>query len=169
MIDQKGVQTFLSEIFINDGVSDEGKNNFSKFFAAEIIPQQHTFGRACDITTTGLFSQCNLNLANLSNGMSMTSSTIREASRIQLCRRLVTDESFLAPLLSRLNVSGDEISETMIQNAAFLFYPAWDSHPEIISSLKKLELEMLNSGESFSSRWKIILDVLCESPYWEIL
>lgn len=169
LIDRKGVETLLAEIFINDGVSESEQTAFSNLFAAEILVQQHMFGRPCDAIASGSTLDCGYNLGNMTNGMSQSSSTIREASRIQLCRRLLSREGLLNPLLARLGVIDQAPNAENLQRAIQLFYPPWENSTEVIGALANLDSQMARNGETLKNRWTLILSTLCDSPYWEIL
>lgn len=169
LIDQKGVKSALMEIFLNEGVTEEENSAFSNLFAVEITMQQHMFGRPCDAIAAGTTLECGHNLNNLTLGMSQSSSTIREASRIQLCRRLLSRDGLLNPILLRLGGFNQVPNGENLGRAVQLFYPAWENHPEVVSALSNLDYQMARQGEPLKNRWALILSSLCDSPYWEIL
>jgi hypothetical protein len=169
LLDRKGIESVFRDVFINEGVTENEQTAFDNIFAAEILTQQHMFGRPCDAVATGTMLDCNYNLANLSQGMDQSSSTVREASRIQLCRRLVSRKGLLIPLLSRLGVLNQSPSESSIQSAIELFYPRWDNPAEARLALMKLDAQMANRNESIQNRWSLIISTICESPFWEVL
>ena len=171
LIDQKGIQTLLSEVFLNNGVSDSGQIEFSNFFSTYISNEQHMFGRPCDILSTGSLSNCANNFTNLSNGMSQSTSTIRAASMIQVCRSLVSQNEMMDQLILRIvgqNQNTLPNPQSLII-AIQLFYPAWDNLEPIIHALASVDSQLAKNGESMQMRWKVIVSTLCESPYWGLL
>jgi hypothetical protein len=169
LIDRKGVQSILSEVFLSSGTIEPDNTAFNNLFASEILLQQHMFGRPCDVVTTGSFLDCGYNLSNLTIGMNQSSSTIREASRIQLCRRLVSHDSLFNNLLHRLGVTNQAADVASLQRAIQLFYPAWENSISALQALLGLVTKMASQGEDSQSQWRLVVATLCESPYWEIL
>lgn len=169
LIDRVGVNSLLSDVFLTNVSSASDIAAFQNLFSAEVLLQQHMYGHPCDIVANGSTLDCGYNFANLTIGMSQSSSTIREASRVQMCRRLVAQDGLLNTLVARIR--GKDVTPTSesLQTAIQLFYPAWEDNGEIVSALQSLDYKMAVSSESIKDRWRVIILTICESPYWEIL
>lgn len=171
LVDQLGVTSTLENIFQADSSSSSDRKAFIDLIRAEIRPQQHAFGRPCDIIATGNYSDCFYNLTNLEMGMWKSTSTIREASRIQLCRRLVANNSLLKTAVNQVTGKDLTPTEDSLKKAVKLFYPAWedDSLGNVVQALVALDYKMAMNSEPISDRWRMVFVTICETPYWEIL
>lgn len=169
LIDRVGVHSLLSEVFLTNVLNATDIAAFHGLFNAEVLLQQHMYGHPCDIIASGSTLDCGYNYANLTIGMSQSSSTIREASRVQMCRRLVAQDGLMNTLVAR--IKGEDVTPTSesLQRAIQLFYPSWEDNGEIIIELQSLDYKMAMNSESTKDRWRMIILTICESPYWEIL
>jgi hypothetical protein len=178
-----GDRDFVRSVFFNvfsaplalgdGGAPDAGDNTaaFNGLFDAEIIAQQHLFGRACNPLEKGNGDDCNGNLTNAAL-KGIESSAGREATRIQLCRRFSANDDFAGRAITRaggaLTAAPNEASFAGI---ARLFYP--DIEPEDLTPLQKslatLDAEMSKNAEPMLERWRMLLLTVCETPDWQIL
>lgn len=171
LIDQLGVTSTLENIFQTESSGSSDRKAFFDLIHAEIHPQQHAFGRPCDIIATGNYSDCFFNLTNLEMGMWKSTSTVREASRIQLCRRLVANNNLLNTAVNQVKGKDLTPTEASLRKVVTLFYPAWedDSLGNVIQALVALDYKMALNSEPIFDRWRMVFVTICETPYWETL
>lgn len=169
LIDRQGVESFFSNLLLDENSSIETVNLFNKILSEEIITQQHMFGRSCDPFVTGNMNACGNNLSNLNIALTQPPSTIRFASKIHLCRRLLSNYNLLTPLLEKNHLVNISPNPVNISLAISLYFPAMEFNQNDYNALNRLILEMNNSGIDGYHQWMIIMTTLCESPYWEVL
>lgn len=169
LIDHKTIQSFFYSIFINEGSSQKTINELSIILSSEIIMQQNTFGYPCDPISSGDFSECNYSLANLSTPLSQSSSTIREASRVQTCRRITSNNDLLLAAIENIHAQNEFPNSSSILKALRLFYPALSEVDEPLNALIVLSNQMAQNEEDHFTQWRLIINIICESPYWELL
>ncbi|MBN8536283.1 MAG: hypothetical protein J0M15_04485 [Deltaproteobacteria bacterium] len=171
LIDRVGVTSVLENVFLSGLSSEADRNTFFDLINAEIRPQQHAFGRPCDIVAQGTFADCFYNLTNLEMGMWKSTSTVRESSRIQLCRRLVATDSLLNSAVNQ--VKGQDLTPnvTSLQKTVQLFYPAWEAESitNVVQALVTIDNKMAVNSETMLDRWRLVFLSVCETAYWEIL
>ena len=90
---------------------------------------------------------------------------------MQICRRLISADAIMQPLIARLDGAEPTPDEKSIENILHLFYPNLEESAAgpISTSLIALDTAMANDTEKVYDRWKVIILTVCESPGWELL
>lgn len=137
----------------------------------EIRPAQHLYGRPCNPYESGDSLDCELIVGNASLGMAASSSSGREASRLQTCLWLSASEETLNVALSKVAGSASEPSALTAMEVVRHFYPAADETlvNEAVAALVTLDQRMVAAGETARDRWRLQLLAVCESVGWEML
>lgn len=135
----------------------------------EILSAQTEFGRACSLFHDGALQNCNGNVFNQSINMKSSSSSLREAARLQTCQRLVNNDYVLTQLINKVKGSSDAPTKESVSRIVLLFFPALDSTKDFETSLLKLETRMVAGAEPVIDRWRLIVFSVCEEPGWQLL
>lgn len=137
----------------------------------EFVPAQNVLGQPCSVVEQASSAPCHGILLNMRTTTSPSTSTIREAARMQVCRRLVENDSVLSHFVAR--VRGSDPSPVATSAAAVVrsFYP---NAPDALVSetaveLLNLDREMARNSERLIDRWRMLVLVPCESPDWQAL
>jgi hypothetical protein len=135
---------------------------------AELVPVQQAVGGICEIARVGSQQDCNFNTVHLGNKLISATSTLREAARIQACMRLTSDAGSLNALVTRIqgNSSGPEYFsiEALVQQ----FYP--EGNPaSLANKLISVDRNLASANESVTNRWRFLVQLVCESPGWQVL
>jgi hypothetical protein len=167
--DREYLESAFSNVFSQAGVTSGQSGYLANVLLQEFLPQQGSLGRACDPLYDGSIENCYYLIDNANINMSAASSSIREAARIQVCRRLLANDLLLQAMIGQ--VSGNQSTPNAQSVTAIIqqYYPAKDSAPSLIDSLLNLDATMAKQGESTADRWRLIFLALCESPEWEVL
>jgi hypothetical protein len=167
-----GDRDFLHSVFANIFASnDQNVINFlNAVMNQEFGEVQGMLGRPCEVASDGSAIPCNSSFANIDVAMGASTSSIREAARIQSCRRLFANDTMLAVAIG--HARGGTVGEPDplgISTAIRLFYPAQDTVQEIAGDLEQFNEKMIQGGETAANRWRALFLVLCEAPTWQIL
>lgn len=131
---------------------------------------QAMMGRPCEVSTDASFYPCNNSLANVDIAMGATTSAIREAARIQTCRRYIANDTMLATAIGNARDGSFGPPDSMgVSKAIRMFFPASDEAQEALGELMQLDEKMKAAGETPADRWRMIFLTLCESPAWQVL
>lgn len=168
-----GDQEYLQSVFVDVFSVPDQDPNVTGYIAAviqqEFLPEQFMLGRPCDPFETGDLSGCNYLVSNIENVMLASSSAIREAARIQVCRRLLANNYVLANAISKVQGDQDTPNDMSVIAAIRLFYPASDNALAVQSALLSMDETMAAASENVTDRWRLLFLTLCESPSWQIL
>lgn len=170
-----GDQRFLESAFREAFLMEESPQNEKDFLEAvlvqELRAEQHLLGRGCDPMETGDAGVCAYILNNAQIGMSAQTSSGREAARLQVCRRVVSNDAMTGRLVKSLSGGDITPNPTAMDSIVRLFYPNVDQGvvDEAVERLAELDLAMAGGGERINDRWKVLLLTVCESSGWEAL
>ena len=131
---------------------------------------QAMMGRPCEVSTDGSYYPCNNSLSNIDVAMGASTSSIREAARIQVCRRYLANDTMLSVAIGNArDGSVGEPDAQAVAKAIRMFYPASDEAQNVLGDLMNLDTKMKSAGETSADRWRMIFLTLCESPGWQVL
>lgn len=168
-----GDRDFLESVFIDVFDSPTASQNVRGYINAVLIqefgPTQQMLGRSCDPLEQGTLYHCSGQISNVDIAMVPTSSAIREAARVQVCRRLIANDDVLANVLAKIQGRQSTPNEASVTAAIQLFYPAQESALQVGDKLLQMDEVMAENVETVKNRWRLILLTLCEAPTWQIL
>ena len=170
-----GDQLFLESAFREAFLSPDSPPNETGFmdylFAEEFRREQHLLGRGCDPIEFGDGTPCNGILNNASISMSPSTSSGREAARLQICRRVISNDVMMARVIRKVSAGDTTPNATSIEAIVRLFYPNMDQEVvnQSVLALGELDYGMTKGNERILDRWKILLLTVCESSGWEAL
>ncbi len=163
------VLSVFRDVFTFENSSEGVRTFVEKVLTEEILTVQGEYGRACSVFHDGSLEKCNGILYNQSLTMKSTSSSLREAARIQTCQRLVSNDTVLMELINRIRKTTTTPSRQSIEMILKLFFPTQDSTQDFIEPLLKLDQKMAEASEKTIDRWRLITLAICEEPGWQLL
>lgn len=170
-----GDQRFLESAFREAFLTPQSPSNETGFLDAvlyqELWREQHLLGRGCDPIEGGDNTSCNPSLGNANLGMNASTSSGREAARLQVCRRVIANDVMLARAVGKVGDWNRGPDVASIPEIIRLFYPNTDQDivDATAAKLNELNTEMQMGGESVLNRWKLMFLTVCESSGWEVL
>lgn len=169
LADREFIESFLRDVFTSREPTGAEHEALSQIFMAEFGPTQHHLGGSCSIYDEGSMRGCYYVTTNQFNPFYASSSSAREGSRYQVCRRLVAHPTLMAAVLSKFPERTSTPDDASLAVAVSLFYPDFQEPHEIIASLRELDQAAAFNREPVADRWRLIVLALCESPGWQIL
>ncbi len=163
------VMSVFRDVFLDETSNNDIINFVEYVLREEILSAQTEFGRACSVFNDGAAQNCNYNIFNQSIAMKSSSSSLREAARLQTCQRLVNNDYVLGGLINKVKGSSEVPNSTSIAKIVQLFFPALESKDEYVQPLLKLEASMAKGSEAVIDRWRIMVLSVCEEPGWQLL
>lgn len=167
--DQLFISSVYRDVFDSPSASAAAKTFLQNVLYTELNKVQQSLGRSCDPLSDGNLRNCQYMISNADTAMNAASSAIREASRIQTCRRLLASNEVLSNVVAKIGQIQTPPAADTISAAIGLFYPANPIVQGAQTDLANLDQSMANGKETASDRWRILLLTLCESPTWEVL
>lgn len=167
--DRLYLQSVFRDVFTPPGSAADVVNYVETVLYQEFVPVQGALGRACDVNQDGTLDDCGASVPNLDIKMNAGTSSIREAARLQVCRRLLGNNRILETMVSQVKGNQATPNATSISALVFLFFPAENVPASLNSKLMELDQEMAEAGESLETRWSILFLTVCESPAWQVL
>lgn len=169
MGDRLYLESAFRDIFIPPDSPTNVVNYVEAVLFQEFAPIQSALGRACDINQDGTSDDCLGSTANVDIKMSAGTLPIREAARIQVCRRILGNNTMVELMINQ--VKGNQPTPNDVSVAALinLFFPAQNAPLSLNAKLIELDQFMATSGESVKDRWAILFLTVCESPAWQVL
>lgn len=163
------VKSVLRDIFENQAPTQPIKDYVESVIWDEFTRNQSAFGRSCDPLSDGSYWPCYFMETNVNITMSSQSSSVRQGSVIQACRRILANDTVLSAVLGTISGGRSTPSSDSIKSAAGLFFPAAIHDPQLLGHLEDIDQTMAENSEKVMDRWRILLLTLCESPAWQIL
>ncbi len=171
-----GNQTYIAsvmrEVFSSSNLSSEGRRRLETILLDKVTANRANFGGACDLMDPGTTSDFNAACGNSKDNAGLpfhtSSTTAREAWRIQVCGLLTSDDEILNSAVAKVKNSSAPDFDA-IANIVDLFYPAETELDAVTSGLNRLEAAMRSRGETAQNRWRLLFYAVCETPYWQIL
>jgi hypothetical protein len=167
--DRDYLESVFTDVFASPKLTREEIGYLNAVLNQEFGTTQQLLGRSCDPIETGTADRCYGQLTNADTVMLANSTSIREAARIQVCRRLFANDSLLGVVIGKIQASETTPSAETVTAAIELFYPAQDSALGVLPALLNLDQQMAAASESVSDRWRLIFLTVCESPTWQVL
>lgn len=166
-----GDRDFIESVFLDVFSSgDPGAQGFLEaVLYQELAVNQHVLGRSCEPAEDGSSHDCAGAMPNMDLPMDPKTSSIREAVRIQTCRRLLANDTMLGIVIQKTKGPGPAPDAASIEKAIRLFYPAQDSAQEAARMIMKMDEQIARDGNNDYDRWRAVLLILCESPTWQML
>jgi hypothetical protein len=170
-----GDQRFLESAFRDAFLSPDSPANETGFLDAVLIQEfrreQHLLGRGCDPLEYGDGTPCEGILNNASISMSPSTSSGREAARLQICRRVISNDTMMARVIKKVSQGDTTPNAPAIEAIVRLFYPNMDQAVvnQSVLSLGELDYGMTKGNEKILDRWKVLMLTVCESSGWEAL
>lgn len=168
-----GDRLFLQSVFRDVFAPPGSPANIVEYVDAVIYQElgqvQTALGRSCDINQDGTTDDCFSAFQNVDIKMNAGTSSIREAARIQVCRRILGNATMVQSMISQVKGNQPTPNDQSIAAIVYLFFPADNAPSTLHSSLKELDQNMAEGGESVADRWAILFLTVCESPAWQVL
>lgn len=170
LMDKVQLQEKLKAIF---GIESTAYDSMIDF---EILPNQHLLGRPCNPYEDGDLARC-ISPANASLAMTTATSAGREATKIQICRRLASRNELINQLAISVSTEKEVTpSENSMQNLILRFYPGLENDHsrlehlnELKQSLLDLDQQMAENSERADDRWRILFLTVCETADWQTI
>ena len=169
MGDQVFLESVFRDIFAPTGTREDIVGYVNAVLYQEFTSTQNMLGRGCDLNEEGSLIYCYESIANIDTSMGAGTSSIREAARVQVCRRIIANSTVVEPVISAIRGNQSTPNQNSIEAMIQLFFPAGNAPNLLNSELLGLDAEMASAGETLNNRWSILLLTLCESPAWQVL
>ncbi len=169
MGDRYYLESVFRDVFAPSGTDVNIVNYVNTVLIQEFSTTQNMLGRGCDVNEDGSLFYCYDSIANLEIAMGAGTSSIREAARLQVCRRIISNSTVVASVVNEIRSNQSTPNANSIAKLVELFFPAGNAPESINSELLGLDAEMAAGGETVENRWKILLLSVCESPAWQVL
>lgn len=164
--DRLYIESVLREIFYDA----DSAPHFNGTLYDELRTSQHLFGRPCSPYETGDLDDCQHAIANANFAMHATSSSAREATRLQICRwYTAADKTLLAAVRKTGAPENQPPDEAASAAVVRLFYPEIEESVVAETAVALRALDAAAAGESAIHRWRLQFLAVCESPGWEML
>ena len=170
-----GDQRFLSSAFREAFLTPESDGNEKGFLEAVLVQEfhteQHLLGRGCDPIESGDGGVCAGIINNASIAMSPSTSSGREAARLQVCRRVIANDQMMRRVVAKISPKDITPTPETLEEIVRLFYPNTDQEvvDASVNQLVALDYEMAKGSERILDRWKLLVLTVCESSGWEML
>ena len=170
-----GDQRYLSSAFREAFLTPESDANEKGFLEAVLVQEfhseQHLLGRGCDPIEHGDGGVCAGIINNASIAMSPSTSSGREAARLQVCRRVIANDTMMRRLVAKISPKDITPTAETLEEVVRLFYPNTDQEvvDASVNQLIALDYEMAKGSERILDRWKLLVLTVCESSGWEML
>jgi len=171
LMDRRQIASFLRDIFQSAAQTAQERADVDAVLAAEIENYPHVFGHSCDIALHPYveFERCSLMAANISSPLRRGPSVLRETSVSGACTRLTSRDHAVLAALSQAGVQGFSPNSERIEKVFQLFYPGVAVESQALETWVALDRDMTLNSESSLNRWRVILNLFCESQAWQIL
>ena len=133
-----------------------------------MAPVQQLFGRSCNVVEEMSGRKCYYTDNNLNNAFIPSSSSGREASRYQICARVIANDTMLGRLISKLPARTTTADRESVSQAIEIFYPELSSTGQLVEELLYMDKVAAYNRETVANRWRLIFLALCESPGWQV-
>lgn len=171
MGDGQYIRSVFEDVFLSPSSSADARNRVAAYLNAELLPTLHLWGRACDPMEMGSIDACYASVSNSQLAHDPSTSSGREAARLQTCRRLTSDSVTLNEVVQKVKGNETAPSATSASGIVRLFYPTWSEGEvsQVQTKLSELDLQMAKSAEKVEDRWRVMVLSVCESSGWELL
>ena len=166
--DRDFLQSFYKDAFLTDKSTADETNYFNAVFYQEVAPVQHLFGRSCNPEEQGSATDCYFIENNQKNSFYASSSSGREASRFQICSRVLANDTMLGRMMTKLPERTSTPDAGSLDAAISIFYPDMADIGELKSELANLDKAAAYNRETTADRWRMVFLSLCESPGWQV-
>ncbi len=169
--DRDYVESVFKDVFLSSDSALSEIQAVEYYLNSEFLYSAHLWGRPCDPYESGDLSLCGYVYANADLDMAARTSSGREASRLQLCRWMVTNDTLLNRAKAKVADNDPTPNADSVSKVVKLFYPALEETPlaSAIAALLDLDRAMARANESVVDRWRILFLTVCETPGWVVL
>lgn len=168
VLDLPQIETRMTVSFLGVDDASGSRDYINAVTNAELWPVQQVVGGICEVALTGTLENCNFNQAHLGNHLYSTTSSTREAARMQVCMHLTSDDNSLMALVNRIQGPSPAPELESLESLVEQFNPDYDS-TALVTKLLEVDRQMAMSNESIRDRWRFMAELVCESPAWQVL
>ncbi len=134
----------------------------------ELRPMMHLVGGSCEPARRGNLEECAGSISHLADLLVSSTSSTREAARIQVCLRLTSNAGLVGVVVNQVKGASPGPEDESIRLLAAQFYPEGLSEP-VVQKLIWADRELASRNATLLDRWRFLTQLLCESPNWEVL
>lgn len=167
--DRDFLESYLFDVFAAVPANSGYEGYLQEVMYQEFMGIQQLLGRPCDPLRMGTNRVCGYRTSNMLVAASPASYSMREAARIQVCRRILANDSVVSVLRSKIGTDTFTPSATTLPAAYALFFPAGELSESVKEAFVQLDEAMVDGNESEISRWRAIFLTLCEVPTWQVI
>ena len=167
--DRDFLESVFRDVFDSSIGTADTRNYLNAVLNQEFGPTQQMLGRSCNPLEEGTTERCGGQLTNVNIAMQASTSAIREAARIQVCRRVLANDSLLNIAVLKVRGQQSTPNKASVVAAVGLFYPTLEDTQDLGQKLQEMDQVMAQNAETEKNRWRLIFLTLCEAPTWQIL
>ncbi len=132
-----------------------------------IQTRPNSFGGKCSLYDSNTLTDCSNDSANTMLSSKVETTSVRQTLKIQVCEQILSNDQAITAALEKIQSTSATPNASSIGQLYSLFRRGWDPDPAFVATLVDMDKSLANKKIVPLERWRAVLLVICEDPFWE--